>query len=1114
MLLLCFLLCFGAVYGNDFVFAAKDKGLNISGATAFNAHGALKMDGKTNVIYAKNLPQINMKKGFTVEFTAQRMAIPGDTAAGLAYDAVCQKEGSFVLARYNRSFYMLIHDGKKFQKAFQTGYLFPQKTDDRPRHIVMTSRYHEAIDQGEIWTEVQIFVDGKSVYSTKLPGKRIPDGKNNWEFGAASRFGRVWNFGGEVYGGGVFDRVLSEKEIRDRVAEYGNIIKPDFPIAAKISKYQQAKINKFSVEQRFACINLIRSRFEDIDKVLANPAGFLRSYGGNIKLTLLDMPDKVRIASFCDIKNKHEFFNWNNPFFILNFVRGNQKVALSMNDLHNTLQEAPITENGITRFTILHKRSEFPALSGKSHWQFDGKRLEYSLEINSETYATLLKEVSYPALNLGIADKSVKQMIIPEAGGLLYKDAVTAKIDYRSEYPRMKTSMQCGAFFDELGGIYFSPADPLGRAKFYQLRTDTDGAEIRINWNIAFDAPNRKNSFISKSSAVVEFFKGDWYDVGLLYRNELDRINCVWWRKNLPNTDTPEWFRNNTLGLLMFHMPAPQQAIQLRKYLGLPFTIQHWYWWERGAGHHLAPLPRANNEYLAYAKLMKENGVRIFSYTNGRLWSSKDKRGEGTLFNTLGKKAAVKKADGSVQMEPYGAPCAVLCPDNDIYRQSMFNMVTRLVAQGVSGCFMDQLGAARPIICQSAEHGHRINDPESWNINGHRKAFLPIRKYWRDNNIDAVMTTEDNSEHCVGIIDGLFPWRWMHDNQIPLHAMVYSGRTQYVSRDPTGEDMNAPYPKAATQIVQGEQIGHFGIAQLTSPAKGNFRRYIKRLMHLRMAAISYFNCGMMLRPVKYLRPMQILRTRWGNHGTKDVRTPAVINGSWQLGNNRIVILINTTGKIQKNAIADDFSDLKYIFKSGKNTHKGSEFELEPYGCELRIYGDELKNEELAKIEKYFNIIRKTAAEPDPFGVDKINFPEQPPFNPAQWQQAAASPVVLGARANKDAMVLDNVYYGLFYAGIADFGEGGKGFFELELSAPSYSGGGNVEIWLDHPDNGRMVGRLICDREKILTKSWNDYRPYRLEANTELKGKHKIFFKLNGGSVCNFRNWRWVAGGKK
>ena len=51
MLLLCFLLCFGAVYGNDFVFAAKDKGLNIGGKIAFNARGALKMDGKNNVIY-------------------------------------------------------------------------------------------------------------------------------------------------------------------------------------------------------------------------------------------------------------------------------------------------------------------------------------------------------------------------------------------------------------------------------------------------------------------------------------------------------------------------------------------------------------------------------------------------------------------------------------------------------------------------------------------------------------------------------------------------------------------------------------------------------------------------------------------------------------------------------------------------------------------------------------------------------------------------------------------------------------------------------------------------------------------------------------------------------
>ena len=1113
-MILVFCLSAVSLVAKDFIFDVKDKNLHISGNKSFTARGALKADGSTNIIRVKNITQPDMKKGFTLEFVGKRQSVANDSAAGAAYDALFSKENSFVFARYNRGFYFLVHDGKKYQKAFLTGYIFPQKTDDRVRHIALTCKYHEAIDQGEIWTEIQIFADGKSVYSTKLPSKRIPDGKNNWEIGGAGRFGKPWNFGGEIYGGGIFPRVLSEKEIRDRVAEYGSIVKPDFPIAAKISKKQLEKMADLPIEQRFALKNLIRNRFENVDKVLSNPAKYLKSYGENIRLTLLDMPGEVRIVSFCDVKNKREFLAWNNPFFILNFVRGSEKVTLNMNDLQNTTAEAPVTRDGVTTFTILHRRKNFPALSGKSVWKFDGKRLEYSLDINSETYATLLKEVSYPALNLCASEKKCSQMIVPEAGGLLYKDAIKAKIDYRSEYPRMKTSMQCGAFFDDDGGIYFSPADPLGRAKFYQFRTDTDGAEIKINWNVAFDGKNKKNSFNSKSSAVIEFFKGDWYDVGLLYRNELERTNCVWFRKNLPNTDTPEWFRHNTLGLLMFHTPDLAQTIQLREYLGLPFTIQHWYWWERGAGHHLSPLPRANNEYLAYAKLMREHGIYVLNYTNGRLWSSKDKRGEGTLFNTLGKQAAVRKADGSVQMEPYGVPCAVFCPDTDIYRKSMFKMVTKLVAQGVAGCFIDQLGAARPLICQSTAHGHRINDPESWNINGHRKAFLPIRKYWRDNNIDAIMTTEDNSEHCVGMIDGLFPWRWMHDHQIPLHAMVYSGRTQYVSRDPTGEDMKAPFPKAATQIVQGEQIGHFGTAQLTSPAKGTFRRYIKRLMHLRLAAIDYFDCGMMLRPVKYALPMAQIKTRWGNHGTSYVATPAVINGAWTLGNRRIVILINTTGETQKNIIADEFSDLKYIFKSGKNSAKGSSFELEPYGCELRIYGDELNSAQLTKLKKYFNIISKTAVEPDPFGVDKINFPDEEPFDPAKWQQAAASPVVLGARANKDAMVLDNVYYGLFYAGIADFGKGGKGVFEVELSAPSYSGGGNVEVWLDHPDNGRMVGRIVCDKQKVLTKSWQDYRPYRFESNQILSGKHKVFFKLNGGSVCNFRNWRWIVGGEK
>ena len=98
-----------------------------------------------------------------------------------------------------------------------------------------------------------------------------------------------------------------------------------------------------------------------------------------------------------------------------------------------------------------------------------------------------------------------------------------------------------------------------------------------------------------------------------------------------------------------------------------------------------------------------------------------------------------------------------------------------------------------------------------------------------------------------------------------------------------------------------------------------------------------------------------------------------------------------------------------------------------------------------------------------------------------------------------------------FAGTGDFGKASKGCFEVEISAPSYSGGGSIEILIGHPDTGELVGKMILDRKNVLTDSWSDYRKYRIQALRELGGNKKIFFKLNGSSVCNFRNWHYIPG---
>ncbi|MBR7105279.1 MAG: SGNH/GDSL hydrolase family protein, partial [Lentisphaeria bacterium] len=322
--------------------------MTVSGKRKITSAGALEMDGRSTALSLSGVAVPESRTGFTLDLVCKSGRPAGNNAVSLAYDGLFYAGNSFVLARYQRSFYMLWFDGKKYQKAFLSPAFFDLK-NPRTHHIAMTCKYHEAVDQGEIWTEVQIYVDGKAVVSQKLPKVQLPAPAGGFEFAGSSRFGIPWNFGGEVYGGGYFNCILTEKEIRDRVLEFKKVVTPAFKQAAQIPADMQKKIlaAKLSKAQSSACFNLARSGFRDMDKILKDPQKYLLSLGKKKILTLVTYPGKVRIVSLYDEKNQRELFNWNNPLFELHFQRGNQKKSLAMADLENNFAAPPRTVDGV-----------------------------------------------------------------------------------------------------------------------------------------------------------------------------------------------------------------------------------------------------------------------------------------------------------------------------------------------------------------------------------------------------------------------------------------------------------------------------------------------------------------------------------------------------------------------------------------------------------------------------------------------------------------------------------------------------------------------------------------------------------------------------------------------
>ena len=98
---------------------------------------------------------------------------------------------------------------------------------------------------------------------------------------------------------------------------------------------------------------------------------------------------------------------------------------------------------------------------------------------------------------------------------------------------------------------------------------------VKVTFPVPGPLKSPQKVYTTTAPAVVELFRGNWYDVGLLYRRDLARIKALWWRETLPNTNTPEWFRNNALYLRRLQGTRNDEPFmeKLRDYLETTFIV-------------------------------------------------------------------------------------------------------------------------------------------------------------------------------------------------------------------------------------------------------------------------------------------------------------------------------------------------------------------------------------------------------------------------------------------------------------------------------------------------------------------------------------------------------------
>jgi len=431
------------------------------------------------------------------------------------------------------------------------------------------------------------------------------------------------------------------------------------------------------------------------------------------------------------------------------------------------------------------------------------------------------------------------------------------------------------------------------------------------------------NNFSLSGGAVIETFRGDWFDAAQIYKRWVER-EAKWCPPE--NKDTPQWMRD--LPLWALTGGTSQEVVGAVKafaeFMGVPVAV-HWYNW------HQIPF---DNDYPHYfptkpgfaegVRELQKAGVRVMPYINGRLWDTRDKGAEDDQFSRVALPAATKDEKGKPYEEIYGSKesdgspvrLAVMCPTTPLWQQKVKEIVLRLMSDevGVDGVYIDQIAAAAPRLCFDKSHGHPLGGGQWWTHDGYWKMLSDLRAEMKRRYPEKMITTECNAEPYAHLFDGYLTWHWQYQNQIPLFSAVYGGKVQMFGRAYRGgatKDL-ALRMKAAQSLVFGEQIGWIDPNVYKEPIGGPF---IRRMARLRYALKDYLAVGDMARPPHIVGDIPTVTADWQWSGEWIVTTDALLSGAWRAKDGRVaLIFVNVTDKELSAELV--FDGEKYGFKKG------------------------------------------------------------------------------------------------------------------------------------------------------------------------------------------------------
>lgn len=555
----------------------------------------------------------------------------------------------------------------------------------------------------------------------------------------------------------------------------------------------------------------------------------------------------------------------------------------------------------------------------------DGVSFRAGVKNENEKLSVL--SVTYPMPRLS---GKAFDLFEPSTGGKVIENAGERGFSYSEIYPSHILCMPYFAVYGKENGVYLAVEDAKGAPKRMTVEAGKGESYITADF-FAVGATEPRNSFSLYGASVWRFFRGDWYDATVLYRNFVHAY-AEWLPEIGGNgrSDTPDEFKEIPYWVSDYIPNSPSQgknrpmtlsagsdvydkdywidaALALKKELGVPMAYHVYNWHEIPFNIEYPHFLPAKQVFIDGAKRLRAEGIKILPYINGLSWEIYDSEMPHDMtFENTGVAGSVLDEDGNLVIEHYPqttvgghtSHLTPMCPSFEGWHDIM-DKLTREMEETlpIDGIYYDQISAAPAHACHNPKHSHRPGGGSYW-AEGYTRMMQRIRK---NKPKGAFYFSECNAEPYMKGFDGYLTWLWAQNGEVPAFSAIYGGGyIQLIGRFALGvkkEDYDFFKFMTAKCLLYGQQIGWYKADVIYKP---QFLAFLKKTVSLRYAYKSLWNNADMLRPPHVTTDTSpvICKSAGFWFEKEDVVVPQVLAAAWRYRNGKgtVLFLVNLSEK--------------------------------------------------------------------------------------------------------------------------------------------------------------------------------------------------------------------------